>query len=540
MNYDISKMTLREKIGQTACVFPAVDLTDEKNKEFGCDWSVGGLKMAFANMDFTPRDDLIMKADEYLQKRKEMNAFRKIPVISAMDCTWGIDGAFYELSPISSPPAIGSANDTDLAFEIGKIRGRHLRRAGANWWWGPEADLVSRRSEISFCRLYSDDPERLTKFNVAEMLGCQSMGVAATAKHFPGADEMEYRDPHTSFQMLHISYDDWKKRQGKVYQTLIDNGICSVMMSHMAFPGYDDTKVNGHYLPSSASKKNITELLKGEMGFEGVVISDAIKMLGLYSVFGNLQNVYVAALKAGNDMLLGVDADYIDVIENAVKSGEISEDRINDACTRVLKMKEKLGLFDTDTTEPENIDELNAETKLLNKKVADLSISTEANKTGLLPAKNVKNVAIIALSSNPAFIDILKGGICKSFEKRGIQTSVTLDLFSYEEIDKIAKENDLIIYACARNGKNKFFTVDDMESFNFVLHSGAEKSIGISFADPFVYFDHFSIFDTFLNAYDTNNEAQDAAVATILGELPLRNTKSFKVIPEEFAKYENI
>lgn len=499
MNYDISKMTLREKIGQTACVFPAVDLTDEKNKEFGCDWSVGGLKMAFANMDFTPRDDLIMKADEYLQKRKEMNAFRKIPVISAMDCTWGIDGAFYELSPISSPPAIGSANDTDLAFEIGKIRGRHLRRVGANWWWGPEADLVSRRSEISFCRLYSDDPERLTKFNVAEMLGCQSMGVAATAKHFPGADEMEYRDPHTSFQMLHISYDDWKKRQGKVYQTLIDNGICSVMMSHMAFPGYDDTKVNGHYLPASASKKIITELLKGEMGFEGVVISDAIKMLGLYSVFGNLQNVYVAALEAGNDMLLGVDADYIDVIENAVKSGEISEDRINDACSRVLKMKEKLGLFDTDNTAPENIDELNAETKLLNKKVADLSISTEA-----------------------------------------IKTSVTLDLFSYEEIDKIAKENDLIIYACARNGKNKFFTVDDMESFNFVLHSGAEKSIGISFADPFVYFDHFSIFDTFLNAYDTNNEAQDAAVATILGELPLRNTKSFKVIPEEFAKYENI
>lgn len=540
MNYDINTMTLREKIGQTACAFPAVDLTDKKNCEFGCDWSVGGLKMAFANMDFTPRDDLVMTTDEYLQKRQEMNSIRKIPVISAMDCTWGIDGAFYELSPISSPPAIGSANDTDIAFEIGKIRGRHLKRAGANWWWGPEADLVSRRSEISFCRLYSDEPERLTKFNVAEMLGCQSVGVAATAKHFPGADEMEYRDPHTSFQMLHISYEDWKKRQGKVYQTLVDEGIYSVMMSHMAFPAYDNTKVNGHYLPSSASEKIIMGLLKGEMGFEGVVISDALKMLGLYSVFGNLQNVYIAALKAGNDMLLGVDADYIDVIEEAVKRGEISEERINDACSRVLKMKEKLGLFDNATAPLESIEALNAETRLLNKKIAELSITTEANKINLLPAKNVKSVAIIALSSNPAFIDILKGGICKSFEKRGIKTSVTLDLFSYDEIDKIANENDLIIYACARNGKNKYFTVDDMESFNFVLHSGAEKSVGISFADPFVYFDHFSIFDTFLNAYDTNNEAQDAAVATILGELPLRNTKPFKVVPEDFTKYENL
>lgn len=535
----LSELTLREKIGQTGIPGPSYEFKD-KDKPFGLAWSVGGLKMAFVNMDFTPRDDLIMKADEYIEEVKRINNGLKIPLLSGMDCNYGIKGAFYEFESIAGAPVIGSANSEELAFEIGKMRALHLKRTGSNWIWGPEVDLASRDSKIFYGRLYSDKPELITKMAIAEMKGSQAVGVAATVKHFPGADELESRDPHTSLQMLHISYEDWEKRQGKIFQELIDAGVYSVMTSHSSFPAYDDTMVNGSYIPSSASYKVITELLKGKMGFKGVVVTDAVKMLGLSSVFGDLKRVYIEALKAGNDAILDVDGDYIDVIYEAVLNGEISEERINDACQRVLDMKEKIGLFDDDLFDnPESIEELNLKTRELNKKVFDEGVTLERDRLKLLPKKNIKNVGIVAITPQEKLIDILKSGLCESFKKRGVKTTITRNLYSNDEIKKISDENDLIIYVVARQGKYKYFGIDERESYNFILHEGAEKSLGVSFGDPYVFFDEFSICDAFINAYDITKEAQDAVVGAIMGEIPLKNTNAFNIVPKALRKYEN-
>lgn len=536
----LSELTLREKIGQTGVAYPAIDL-EKENLPFGTAWSVGGLRMAFVNMDFTPRDDLVMKADEYIERMKKVNEKQKIPMISAMDCMFGIKGAFYEFEPLIAPPLIGAANDIDLAYESGKLRGRQLKRAGARWMWGPEVDLVSRESKISYGRLYSDDSERMTKMAIAEMKGCQSVGVAATAKHFPGADGMEFRDPHTSFQMIHLSTDEWWEKQGKIYQTLFDEGICSVMMSHMSFPAYDDTKINGRYVSSSASKKIITDLVKGKMGFKGVVITDAVKMLGLYSIYGSLERVYVECLKAGNDAILGVDANYIDVIEKAVLSGEISEERINDACERILEMKEKIGLFD-DEEKPESIEVINADTRELAKIISEKGVTTEANTDNLLPLDkaSIKSVGIVAISPDVNIVKQLEEGIGASFEKRGIKTTIRRNLYSYDDIDNLVEENDLIIYVAARMGKYKYFGMEERESYNFVMHTGAEKSMGLSLFDPYVYFDEFSVLNTYINAYSFTDYTQETAVKMILGELPLRNTGAFNIVPKEFRKYESI
>lgn len=536
----LEELTLREKIGQIGIPEPSYDFGSKDNL-FGMAWSVGGLKMAFVNMDFTPRDDLVMKADEYIEEVKNINKGLKAPLLSGMDCTCGISGAFYEFEPVASAPIIGAANDEELAYEIGKLRALQLKRVGANWMWAPEVDLASRDSKIFYGRLYSDDPERMEKMALAEMKGCQSVGVAATVKHFPGADELEARDPHTSLQMLHISYEAWKNRQGKLFQKLFDEGVYSVMMSHSSFPAYDDTVVNGSYIPSSASYKIITELVKGEMGFKGVVVTDAVKMLGLCSVFGDLKRVYIETLKAGNDAILGVDADFIDVVYEAVLNGEISEERINDACQRVLDMKEKVGLFNDEANETlDSIEDLNTRARELNKKVFDAGVTLERNRTGLLPKKDIKNVGIIAITPQATLIDALKSGLCASFEKRGVKTTITRNLYSYDEIKKISDENDLIIYVAARKGQYKFFGVDERESYNFILHEGAEKSVGVSFGDPYVFFDEFFILGTFINAYDTTNEAQDAVVAAIMGEIPLRNTKAFNIIPKDLREYEKI
>lgn len=537
----LQELSLREKIGQTGVAYPAVDLKNP-NEPFGIAWSVGGLKMAFVNMDFTPNENLKMSADAYAAEMEKVNACRKIPVLSAMDCNYGIDGAFYEFSPIVSAPLIGAADDEQLAFEIGKLRGLHLRRVCCNWWWGPEVDLASRFSQISYGRLYSDEPERMTRMARAEMLGCQSVGVAATAKHFPGADEMEYRDAHTNYQMLHCSFESWKQRQGKIYQELIDSGVMGIMSSHMAFPACDPTKVNGKYVPASASYKMITELLKGEMGFRGVVVTDAVKMLGLCRMFGRLQEVYIAALKAGNDAILGVDADYIDVVEAAVKRGEISEERINDACQRVLDMKERVGLFNEPTYyNTDEISNLNQMASRLNKLVADKAITLNVNRSGLFPLKKpIHTVHIVTICSDPAFKKQIQEGLATAFEKRGVHARVSVNLYSYDEIEKIANESDLIIYACCRRRKHCYFDVDNQESFNFVLHAGAEKSVGVSFGDPYIAFDQLSCMDTFINAYSMAPEAHEAVADAILGNISFRDTTPFAIIPKNFQNYEHL
>jgi beta-N-acetylhexosaminidase len=281
-------------------------------------------------------------------------------------------------------------------------------------------------------------------------------------------------------------------------------------------------------------------LLKGEMGFRGVVVTDAVKMLGLCTLFGSLQEVYIAALKAGNDAILGVDADYIDVIEAAVERGEISEERINDACQRVLDMKEKLGLFDEPTYHnTDDIAALNATTAQLNKQIADKAITLDIDRAGLFPLEEkIKRVHIITICSDPTFETQIRDGLAAAFEKRGVCAGVSANLYSYEEIEKIAEENDLIIYACNRVRKHCYFDVDNRESFNFILHAGAEKSLGVSFGDPYVAFDKFSCLDTFINAYTMAPEAQEAVADAILGNIPFQKSASFEIIPKEFQEYE--
>ena len=537
----LDKLTLREKISLTAA--PTAGIRNDKNAKnpYGVTWSVGGLQMAFANMDFTPRDDLIMKADEYIEIVKEANEARKVPILSAMDCTSGINGAFYEFNPITSAPMIGAANDCELAYKFGEIRARSLKRAGARWWWGPEVDLSSRKSEIMWGRIYSDEPEKLSKLAIAEMKGCQDCGVAATVKHFPGQDEMEDRDPHSSLQMLHCSYDKWKKRQGKLFQDLIDAGVCSVMSAHTSFPDYDSSTVNGKYRPASVSYKIITELLKGEMGFDGVVITDGIEMKGLASMFNSMDEIYIEAFNAGNDVILGVRENYVDVIEKAINDHVISIERLNDACLRILNLMKKVGLFEDGgiMVNMENIDKINEDIKKLNSIVADKSMTLVNNRKGLLPLKEKpEHITAVVLSSDKNLEKVIKNGIGKSFEKRDIKFDVTTDLFSLEQMKEIDEKSDLIIYVACRRGKYKYFDIDDNESFNYILTYGAEKSMGVSFADPYVYYDRLFMLDSFVNVYDLNDESQECFVKAILGEIQFAKESPFNIVPREHAEYE--
>ena len=537
MKIKLEDLSLREKIGQTALAFISNDMSDLSKTPYGGMWSIGAIRFTNVNMDDIATE-AVAYAEDSKTRIKGYNSKLKVPILSAMDNMNGIKHAFSELSFVADCVAVGATDDEQMAYDAGASRARQLKSTGSSWLWWPEVDLANRNAVINWGRLFSDDPKKVSKMAIAAVKGAQEQGVAATAKHFPGSDEIEYRDPHASASMLNITYEEWEKRQGKLFKELIDAGVYSVMIGHQSFPGYDNTKINGRYIPATVSYKIITELLKEKMGFSGVVVTDGIGMKGIMDVFDcDEKEVYIAALNAGNDVILGVNDDYIDIIENAVKEGRVSIERIDDACRRVLEMKEKLGMFKEGyTCADDSVSEVNKYVKNVNQKIAQNGLTLVTNKKNILPVdkKIIKRVTAVVLSYDDEQIESLK--IMKEeFNKRGAEFYIKRNLYSYEEIEDISNNCDLIIYiGYLMRGLNNHFREDEKESFNYVMYRGEEKSFGISMGTPNLYFDHFFNFHTFINCYNFYEETQRALVAAIYGEIPFKGGNPFKLIPDEF------
>ena len=525
----LSELTLREKIGQTAVVQLADYINHENIKEhlkdnpLGNIWNCGNQAMTIVNLTGIVGEDL-QDSEYYRNWINKINEMLPIPVLSATD-PMGAPFAnnFIE---IVTAPTVAAANSYDLAYEYGAMQAKMAKSGGCNYYWAPVMDIPSRFNAVSIMRAMSDEPKKLKELSKGMILGLQDNGVAATAKHFPGSDQTEYRDPHFSPAINGSTFKEWKKLQGKAFQNMIDIGVMSVMITHSAFPAVDDRKLGNNYYPATISDKIITKLLKKRMGFKGVVITDGIDMASLNAAFPNHEDLYVALLNAGNDMLLGVrDMDYIDMIEKAVKDGRVSEERIDDACSRVLDMKEKLGLFSETKEEPTIMDDkLYNEIADFNRRVSDLAVTLECDNTNKLPldASKIKNVTIVCSTHTDRAYESLKY-MKAALEERGMNVKTQRRIANQEEMDKIDSESDLIIYAGylfnhQPMGASSFYG-DECATFFYAFTKGKEKSIGISLGSVYVYYDFYSQLDTFVHAYSLSKEAQEAFVKGIFGEI---------------------
>ena len=306
---------------------------------------------------------------------------------------------------------------------------------------------------------------------------------------------------------------------------MIDGGVYSIMAGHTGFPAVDNRKLGNAYRPATISDKIITKLLKEDMGFEGVVITDAIGMAALAAAYPDKTDLYVELLNAGNDILLGAaDYDYIDIVEKAVKVGRISESRIDDACRRILTVKEKIGLFD----EQENVimdERLQTELSDVNKKIADAALTLECDVYSQLPldAEKIHNVAIICSTHTEKAFSALEH-MKSAFEKRGMKVHLQRRLHSEEEINHIDKEYDLIIYVgylmphCPM-GASSFYD-EECATFFYAFTKGAEKSIGVSLGSVYVYYDFYENARMFTHIYSLSKESQEAFVKGIFGDIP--------------------
>lgn len=531
----LEEMTLREKIAQTLLVRQCdlllradKDYMEARDPEeafeiiervqFGGIWAHGNLDVN--HIPGSLSDSFDFTVDSFKEWKRKADAVAKYPMFYATDAFVG--KAFKGLSNnIRCGLAVGAANSEELSFELGRATAREHKFVGCNWVWSPVVDQYPPETS-GICRVFASKPDMLRRHSNAFIKGMQSEGVAAGVKHFPGSDGIETRDGHIITVNMRCTKEEWKANQGKTFQCCFDEGVYTVMTGAKAFPAADSTTKNGRYLPTSLSKAIVTDLLKGEMGFDGVVITDDVSMGGYTSFYGH-DDLYVELLKAGNDVLLGVGIDALDIVAKGVEDGRLSEERINDACRRIFDLKEKLGLFDEDRKNEDTLEGIKRDTAEVLNKIAENGVTLLRDRIGLVPVskEKIKKVTIIAYSHYDGTLKDLEA-MKSAFEERGAEVVLRDRLETFSDVKNVAAESDLIVYAGyidhhKPKGAPSFYG-DVFWSLRYSFTEGLEKSVGVSLGVPYLHYNFMDDALVFANLYSPSAEIQRAFVAALYGE----------------------
>lgn len=294
------------------------------------------------------------------------------------------------------PMALAAIGDVNLTYKVGLTIAKQLTAIGVTQMYSPVCDVnINPKNPEIGVRAFSDDPKVCAEFAVALIKGFQDGGLAATAKHFPGRGDSA-TDAHDVLDVIRAD----KKRMQEVelypFKAAIDAGVKAIMTGHSVYPAYDDK------FPTTLSEKLLTGLLRNELGFEGVIVSDAIGMAAILKKWP-LPKACAMAIKAGIDtILLKADDESRSQcffgIKQAVETGELSEDRINDAVTCLLKMKYDQGLFETaGKKDPKKTRAFTTSKKIVDFSwdVAKKALIIMRDNKKLLPLKKNKKILVI-------------------------------------------------------------------------------------------------------------------------------------------------
>ncbi|QZY30692.1 glycoside hydrolase family 3 protein [Nocardioides coralli] len=236
--------------------------------------------------------------------------------------------------------ALGATRSAADAHRAAEITGHELDALGVNWNFAPVADVnVNPANPVIGVRSFSEDPRLAAELTVAQVRGYTGAGVAGAAKHFPGHGDTDV-DSHTGIPTIDHTRQEWEQLDRPPFEAAIDAGVKAIMTAHITVPSLDPSGD-----PATLSRPILTGILREEMGFDGVVITDALEMAGVREKYGD-DRVPVLALKAGADMLLmppDLELARTEVLE-AVRTRELSRKRIRQSVERILGLKWDLGL----------------------------------------------------------------------------------------------------------------------------------------------------------------------------------------------------
>lgn len=340
VKHTIANMTLEEKIGQLFTLMtymPGVH-EDGIRGEIAA-YHQGGLRWQRKS-----------SAEAYEQNRLYQK-HSKIPLLIAANCDTGGAECVPDGTYVATAVQAAAGGDPETAYHIGLASAREAGSIGANWLFNPVCDIyLNWRNTIVNTRSYGSDPEKVLEMCKAYIKGVHDSGfnMAVTAKHFPG-DGTEERDQHLVIGCNDLSVDEWESTFGRVYRGLIDEGVEAVMVGHITQralskkyrPDYTDTDI----MPATLAPELLNDVLRGELHFNGLVITDATQMIG-FNAAEPRKTALPHAIAAGCDMILfaNIAEEDLGYMREGVENGTVTPERLQEALERILGLKAKLGL----------------------------------------------------------------------------------------------------------------------------------------------------------------------------------------------------
>jgi len=401
-------MTVEDKVGQMIMPWARVKFLNAENPEYlellkeMRLYHVGGFGVTI------PVDGGQLVMSEPLEAAALTNSLQKqskYPLLMAADFERGLSMRLTGPSAFPAAMAFGAAGDPQLAREFGRISAIESRAIGIHWNWFPIADVNSNPDNpIIDTRSFGEDPALVSRMVNAYIEGAHRGGILTTVKHFPGHGDTD-TDSHLALARVNASRERLDSVELVPFRAAIADGVDAVMIGHLIVPALEPDPNR----PASISARVINGVLRKELGFRGLVVTDAIDMNGLKQFFHGTEYEIsgaesVAAVLAGNDMVIipGDVAGAYDGLLRAVKSGEISAARIDESVLKILRMKASVGLeqnrfvdlsaVETEVARPANL--------AVARQVAERGITLVRDEAKLVPLKAVANAthgAIVAV-----------------------------------------------------------------------------------------------------------------------------------------------
>lgn len=323
----------------------------------------------------------------------------KTPLMIAIDGEWGLGMRLDSVINFPRQLMMGAVPDAKLVYEFGKAVGEQCKRIGIQVNYAPDIDINNNADNpVINDRSFGEDKYKVSLFGVQYMKGMQDVGVMACAKHFPGHGDVAV-DSHYDLPVINKSRKELDSLELYPFRELIKAGVGSMMIAHLYIPSIDSTANQA----TSLSKKNVTDLLRNELGYKGLTFTDALEMKGVTKFYPSGEAA-VQSLIAGNDMLClpGDVANGIAKIMEAIRNGKLLQSDIDNKVKRVLISKYHLGLNNLQEIKIENItNDINVSTNGIRQRLSKDAITLlRLSNSKLLPNKSKRRVAYVGIGIN--------------------------------------------------------------------------------------------------------------------------------------------